>query len=50
MEAVRTYGQILDLVEHNKGIESVVAEYRNEAQQMVTKGRSARLWTGIRSR
>ncbi|KAH9964086.1 dynein heavy chain, N-terminal region 1-domain-containing protein [Lactifluus volemus] len=38
METVRTYGQTLDLVEHNKGIEWLVAEYRNEAQRMVTRG------------
>ncbi|KAI0358856.1 dynein heavy chain protein 2 [Trametes cingulata] len=38
METVRTYGQTLDLVENNKGIEWLVAEYRNEAQRMVTKG------------
>jgi Dynein heavy chain, N-terminal region 1 len=41
METVRTHGQTLDLVEHNKGIEWLVAEYRNEAQRMVMKGRSA---------
>ena len=38
METVRTYGQTLDLVENNMGIEWLVAEYRNEAQQMVSKG------------
>ncbi|KAI9448759.1 cytoplasmic dynein heavy chain 1 [Russula earlei] len=38
METVRTYGQMLDLVEQNKGIEWLVAEYRNEAQRMVMKG------------
>lgn len=38
METVRTYGQTLDLVENNKGIEWLVAEYRNEAQRMVGKG------------
>ncbi|THH27962.1 hypothetical protein EUX98_g6222 [Antrodiella citrinella] len=37
METVRTYGQTLDLVENNKGIEWLVAEYRNEAQRMVSK-------------
>ncbi|KAI8983292.1 dynein heavy chain [Trametes punicea] len=42
METVRTYGQTLDLVENNKGIEWLVAEYRNEAQRMVTKGMSIR--------
>ncbi|KAI0369874.1 dynein heavy chain protein 2 [Pilatotrama ljubarskyi] len=40
METVRTYGQTLDLVENNKGIEWLVAEYRNEAQRMVAKGMS----------
>lgn len=38
METVRTYGQTLDLVEHNKGIEWLVAEYRNESQRMIGKG------------
>jgi hypothetical protein len=38
METVRTYGQTLDLVEKNKGIEWLVAEYRNEAQRMISKG------------
>jgi dynein heavy chain 1 len=38
METVRTYGQTLDLVEHNKGIEWLVAEYRNESQRMVMRG------------
>ncbi|KAG6864894.1 hypothetical protein C0991_006509 [Blastosporella zonata] len=38
METVRTYGQTLDLVDHNKGIEWLVAEYRNESQRMITKG------------
>ncbi|KAJ8515286.1 hypothetical protein ONZ45_g7260 [Pleurotus djamor] len=42
METVRTYGQTLDLVERNKGIEWLVAEYRNEAQRMVTKGMNIR--------
>ncbi|KAI9572528.1 dynein heavy chain, N-terminal region 1-domain-containing protein [Boletus coccyginus] len=42
METVRTYGQTLDLVEHNQGIEWLVAEYRNEAQRMVGKGMSIR--------
>jgi hypothetical protein len=39
METVRTYGQTLDLVEHNKGIEWLVAEYRNESQRMISKGK-----------
>ncbi|EPQ61281.1 dynein heavy chain protein 2 [Gloeophyllum trabeum ATCC 11539] len=42
METVRTYGQTLDLVENNKGIEWLVAEYRNEAQRMVAKGMNIR--------
>ncbi|KAH9927411.1 dynein heavy chain [Epithele typhae] len=42
METVRTYGQTLDLVDHNKGIEWLVAEYRNEAQRMVARGMNIR--------
>jgi len=42
METVRTYGQTLDLVEREKGIEWLVAEYRNEAQRMVGKGMNIR--------
>ncbi|KAF9235737.1 dynein heavy chain, N-terminal region 1-domain-containing protein [Melanogaster broomeanus] len=42
METVRTYGQTLDLVECNQGIEWLVAEYRNETQRMVAKGMSIR--------
>ncbi|KAK7472211.1 dynein heavy chain [Stygiomarasmius scandens] len=42
METVRTYGQTLDLVEKNKGIEWLVAEYRNESQRMITKGMNIR--------
>ncbi|KAJ3877377.1 dynein heavy chain, N-terminal region 1-domain-containing protein [Lentinula edodes] len=38
METVRTYGQTLDLVENNRGIEWLVAEYRNESQRMISKG------------
>ena len=38
METVRTYGQTLDLIEKNKGIEWLVAEYRNEAQRMISRG------------
>ncbi|KAH9018286.1 hypothetical protein EDB85DRAFT_2154617 [Lactarius pseudohatsudake] len=30
LETVRTYGQTLDLVEHNKGIKWLVAEYQND--------------------
>ncbi|KAH7884160.1 dynein heavy chain, N-terminal region 1-domain-containing protein [Phlebopus sp. FC_14] len=42
METVRTYGQTLDLVENNLGIEWLVAEYRNEAQRMIAKGMNIR--------
>ncbi|PBK84870.1 cytoplasmic dynein heavy chain 1 [Armillaria gallica] len=42
METVRTYGQTLDLVERNGGIEWLVAEYRNEAQRMINKGMNIR--------
>ncbi|KAF9561514.1 hypothetical protein CPC08DRAFT_817653 [Agrocybe pediades] len=42
METVRTYGQTLDLVESNKGIEWLVAEYRNESQRMISKGMNIR--------
>lgn len=38
METVRTYGQTLDLVERNRGIEWLVAEYRNDAQRMISRG------------
>lgn len=38
METVRTYGQTLHLVETNQVIEMLVAEYRNDAQNMVSKG------------
>lgn len=41
METVRTYGQALDLIEHNRGIEMLVAEQRNNVQKMVTKGKDA---------
>jgi hypothetical protein len=44
METVRTYGQTLDLVERNRGIEWLVAEYRNEAQRMISKGMLASLF------
>lgn len=40
METVRTYGQTLDLVDANRGIEMLVAEYRNEVQRMITRGTS----------
>ena len=46
METVRTYGQTLDLVEKNKGIEWLVAEHRNEAQRMITKG-ATRFYTSL---
>ena len=39
METVRMYGQTLDLVENNKDIEWLVAEYRNESQRMVSRGK-----------
>ncbi|EMD41483.1 dynein heavy chain protein 2 [Gelatoporia subvermispora B] len=42
METVRTYGQTLDLIENNKTIEWLVAEYRNEAQRMVARGMNIR--------
>ncbi|KIY49803.1 hypothetical protein FISHEDRAFT_72429 [Fistulina hepatica ATCC 64428] len=42
METVRTYGQTLDLVERNPGIEWLVAEYRNETQRMIAKGMNIR--------
>jgi len=35
-ETARTYGQTLDLLAKNKGIEWLVAEYRNESQRMVS--------------
>lgn len=38
MESVRTYGQILEMVERNKDIEPLVGEWRSEAQAMVTRG------------
>jgi len=38
METVTTYGQTLDLVEKNRGIEWLVVEYRNESQRMIGKG------------
>ena len=38
METVRTYGQKLDLVDKNRGIEWLVAGYRNESQRMIGKG------------
>ncbi|KAJ7572466.1 dynein heavy chain, N-terminal region 1-domain-containing protein [Mycena floridula] len=42
MESVRTYGQILEMVERNKDIEPLVGEWRSEAQAMVTRGMSIR--------
>ncbi|KAF8610057.1 hypothetical protein BDV93DRAFT_517252 [Ceratobasidium sp. AG-I] len=42
METVRTYGQTLDLVDANRGIEMLVAEYRNEVQRMITRGMGLR--------
>jgi len=38
METVRTYGHTLDLIERNRGIEWLVAEYRNDAQRMISRG------------
>ena len=38
METVRTYGQTLDLIEGNKAIEMLVAEHRNNAQKMISRG------------
>lgn len=38
METVRTYGQVLDLIENNGGIEMLVAEHRNTVQKMITRG------------
>ncbi|KAG8937242.1 hypothetical protein FRC03_010096 [Tulasnella sp. 419] len=40
METVRTYDQTLDLIDRNKGIEMLVAEYRINAQKMITRGMS----------
>ncbi|KAG1882389.1 dynein heavy chain, N-terminal region 1-domain-containing protein [Suillus subluteus] len=40
METVRSYGQTLDLVENNMGVEWLVAGCRNEAQRMFAKGMS----------
>ncbi|KAG9047039.1 hypothetical protein FS837_003176 [Tulasnella sp. UAMH 9824] len=40
METVRTYGQTLDLIDSNKGIEMLIAEHRNNAQKMIGKGMS----------
>ncbi|KAF9527881.1 cytoplasmic dynein heavy chain 1 [Crepidotus variabilis] len=42
METVRTYGQTLELVESNRGIEWLVAEWRNEGMRMVGKGMNIR--------
>jgi dynein heavy chain 1, cytosolic len=36
IETLKAYGQTLDLVENNKGIEWLVVEYRNEVQRMVS--------------
>jgi hypothetical protein len=38
METVRTYSQTLDLIEKNPAIEILVAEFRNEAQRMISRG------------
>ncbi|KAG9092948.1 hypothetical protein FRC06_011732 [Ceratobasidium sp. 370] len=42
METVRTYAQTLELVDTNRGIEMLVAEYRNEVQRMITRGMALR--------
>lgn len=47
MESVSTYGQTLDLIENNKGIEWLMAEYRNETQRMITKGKLSPLSSAI---
>ena len=48
METVRTYSQTLDLIEKNTVIEILVAEFRNEAQRMISRGTyvscQANLW------
>ena len=38
MESVRTYTQILDLIDANPNIAILLASYRSHAQQMITKG------------
>ena len=43
METVRTYSQTLDLIEKNPAIEILVAEFRNDAQRMITRGKRQRL-------
>lgn len=41
METVRTYSQTIAKVHKNPGIVALVAEFRNNAQQQITKGSSA---------
>lgn len=43
METVRTYGQTLDLIEANLGIEMLIAEHRNSSQRMISKGMRTRM-------
>ncbi|KAF8232874.1 hypothetical protein L208DRAFT_1559573 [Tricholoma matsutake] len=38
LQIITLFKETLDLVENNKGIEWLVAEYRNESQSMITKG------------
>ncbi|PFH46895.1 hypothetical protein AMATHDRAFT_7278 [Amanita thiersii Skay4041] len=42
IETVKTYRKVLSLVEQNKGIEWLVAEYRTESQKMIAKGMNIR--------
>lgn len=42
METVRTYSQTIAKVQANPGIVALVAEFRNNAQQQITKGTLAR--------
>ena len=42
MESVRTYGQVIELIKANSGIEWLVAEWRNEGQRMVARGMNIR--------
>lgn len=48
METVRTYSQTLDLIEKNPAIEILVAEFRNEAQRMISRGTSLSDWRASR--
>lgn len=42
MESVRTFGQVIELIKANSGIEWLVAEWRNESQRMVSRGMNIR--------